>query len=193
MMNIDVLLDTREKRKCGMHLLVLLFMCWMVCIYIQSAITLISLETYDQLYNALTSSSLDGCYLARFILRSMSMSEFQIGIVIANLWMSLHMIDIVFMLVTIVVCFDQGFLTIRKHLLKIPFFYIVQFSLTIVIALMAMNEDSLQGVIHCVRGIGWGIMVIQLLILGLLFLLLLNTIKSYREALQYMAIEILEE
>lgn len=190
MMKIDRFLDTRKKRSCFFHIFYLLITCWIICTYLQTAFVLIGLKSYDQLFAALSNTSLSGSYMARVVLLGMSMSEFNLIHIISILCKALRMMDILWLLMSALIIFSDIFRDVRKRYCLPCLLYILQFSFIGIIAWLATQATSLMMVIQYIGGIGWFIMLIQGVIVALCAIWMVKELKAYISALQYDAIEV---
>lgn len=190
MIHLDQYVDTAAKRKCLFHIFYLLLTGWIIYSYLQTALTLIQIDTYDEMFQVLEENSLSGCYMARVVLLCMSMPSFHVTSLFLNVIKALRFIDILFIAFTCLVWFGDVYKKVRKKYLMIPIGYIIQLLCIVMIALFATQATSFMSVIAYVQIIGCFMICVQACLIILCFIYILQAQKDYKEALLYDAVEI---
>lgn len=185
----DFFIDTKEKR---FHLCMLftITICILVLIpYIVLSVYLISLTSYDSIFNLLKEPILEYTYISRVILDAISIATYQLNKVIYLILNNIRWYEIICM-VFVLLCYPS---IKKKSSVKIALFLLIGEALAIlVLVYIGMHATSLANALIAIHSIGYLIGVISILICILLFFHLLQHVRGYQDALQYKVIEIKE-
>lgn len=190
MMNLDRFFDTKTKRQHAFHLFFLLLSCWIIITYLLCAFSLIGIDSYDAMFAKLTNNGFDSCYISRVVLRCMSMIQFDVIKIIENLCLSLRIEDLSFLIMLLIICFDSSFQRIRKQYFIIPIVFLIQTVIIGAIAILATTATSFMSVIGYVQIIGWVMLIGQILLSMFVMRFIIKEYLGYKEAMQYIAIEV---
>lgn len=193
MINFDRFVDTASKRKALFLNFAFIFGMYISYTYLKTAGVLLTISNYDNIFSILKEGSLTSCYFARILLDCISMPNFEIMAFIKVLVVNIQGIDVLFLL-TIAIWLSDSSLKKHRHIVyKLFIMFLFQIIIITIIALYSTNAASLMEVVQNLYYIAYILIGFNSLMVLLYVYYGFSFMKQYRKAMQFEAIEILDE
>lgn len=185
----DSLLDTRAKRYHALMLITMITCILLIIPYIILSIYLISLQSYNSLFDLLKEPILQYTYISRVILDGISLVSFSVGNVLPLFFYNIRWYEC-FCILFICLCFPV--IDKKKSTTYMLLLVIVEVIAIMILVYFGTRAHSLSIAIRYIHGIGYIVGIINLVLCGILFRHVIKHIRAYRIALQYEVEEIKE-